>query len=217
MISELGRHVLRTSIEQWQCWNDEGISLDVAVNLSTVDLLDLTLPGTLVDLLLEHQMPADHLLLEITERTLLGREHESRGVLRQLEHIGVCLSIDDYGTGYSSLKTLRELPIAQVKIDRSFVAGIPDDRNNDEIVNSTVQLAHALGATVVAEGVETEAQLRRLARLGCDSVQGYLLGRPRPARELSPELSRTKSPVFASLAPKTSPSDLDAEDYYSVA
>ena len=166
LISELGRQVLAASVSQWRHWREQGIALGVAVNLSTVDLLDLTLPGTLVDLLLEHQMPADQLILEITERTLLSQEYETRRVLRQLERIGVCLSIDDYGTGYSSLTTLRKLPISQVKIDRSFVAGLPDDQSNDEIVNSTIQLAHALDASVVAEGVETEAQLQRLARLG---------------------------------------------------
>ncbi len=188
LISELGRQVLAASVSQWRHWREQGIALGVAVNLSTVDLLDLTLPGTLVDLLLEHQMPADQLILEITERTLLSQEYETRRVLRQLERIGVCLSIDDYGTGYSSLTTLRKLPISQVKIDRSFVAGLPDDQSNDEIVNSTIQLAHALDASVVAEGVETEAQLQRLARLGCDSVQGYLLGRPQPAHELTAAL-----------------------------
>ncbi len=190
VISELGRFVLRTAIAQWRDWRDHGLALDVAVNLSTIDLLDVTLPGTIVDLLLEHEMPAEHLVLEITERTLLHDEHKSHRVLRQLERVGVRLAIDDYGIGYSSLAALRKLPVTQLKIDQSFVAGIPDDRANDTIVASTIDLAHVLGATVVAEGVETEAQLRRLSLLGCDSVQGYLIGRPHPPEGLTAELRR---------------------------
>jgi diguanylate cyclase (GGDEF)-like protein len=184
LITELGRFVLAQAIQQWRRWRHQGLTLDVAVNLSTIDLLDLTLPGAIVDLLLEHGMPADRLTLEITETTLLRDEQRSRLVLRQLEQIGVCLAIDDFGTGYSSLSTLRKLPVRQVKIDRSFVTGIPEDQENDTIVQSTIQLAHSLGAIVVAEGIETEAQLQRLAALGCDSAQGWLIGRPAPPEAL---------------------------------
>jgi diguanylate cyclase (GGDEF)-like protein len=187
LISELGRFVLAEAIRQWRCWRDKGFVLDVAVNLSTIDLLDLTLPGTIVELLIEHGMPADRLILEITETTLLRDEDRTQRVLHQLEQIGVSLAIDDFGTGYSSLSMLRRLPIRQVKIDRSFVTGIPDDADNDTIVQSTIQLAHTLGAIVVAEGVETEAELRRLATLSCDCAQGYLTGRPCPPDELLAE------------------------------
>jgi EAL domain-containing protein (putative c-di-GMP-specific phosphodiesterase class I) len=189
LITQLGRHVLAASIAQWRRWRTEGVSVDVAVNLSTIDLLDLTLPGTIVDLLIEHGMPADRLILEITESTLLHDEQRTHRVLRQLERIGVCLAIDDFGTGYSSLATLRRLPIRQVKIDRTFVDGIPADSDNDTIVQSTIQLAHTLGATVVAEGVETIAQFDRLAELGCDTAQGYLIGRPAQAEDLVSRLS----------------------------
>jgi diguanylate cyclase (GGDEF)-like protein len=190
VISELGRHVLATSIRQWGRWRDEGLDLDLAVNLGTVDLLDVTLPSAIVELLVEEQMPADRLVLEITERTLLGGETKSNRVLRQLERIGVSLAVDDYGTGYSSLATLRALPVKQLKIDRCFVAGLPDDRTSDKIIDSTVKLAHALDATVVAEGVETEAQLRRLTLLGCDFAQGYLPGRPQSAQQLGVAMRR---------------------------
>ena len=184
LISELGRFVVASAVKQWREWEDEGVSLHVAVNLSTIDLLDVTLPGLIVDLLLEHRMPADRLTLEITERTLLQEQKSSR-VLRQLERIGVGLAIDDYGTGYSSLSALRKLPISQVKIDRTFVAGIPEDVANDTIVQSTVQLAHTLGASVVAEGIETAEQLERLRVIGCDVAQGYLIGRPMRAAQIS--------------------------------
>jgi diguanylate cyclase len=184
LISELGRFVLAEAIRQWRRWRDQGLSLEMAVNLSTIDLLDLTLPGTIVDLLIEHGMPADRLVLEITEGRLFRDERRSDRVLRQLEQVGVGLSIDDFGTGYSSLSTLRKLPVRQVKIDRSFVAGIPEDSENDTIVQSTIQLAHMLGAAVVAEGVETETELQRLAALSCDVAQGYLIGRPVAPDEL---------------------------------
>jgi EAL domain-containing protein (putative c-di-GMP-specific phosphodiesterase class I) len=161
----------------------------------------------IVDLLIEQRMPADKLTLEITERTLLQEQKSSR-VLRQLERIGVCLAIDDYGTGYSSLSALRKLPIRQVKIDQSFVAGIPEDAENDTIVQSTIQLAHTLGASVVAEGVETAEQLYRLRALSCDVAQGYFIGRPmRPGQiamllksktPFDPSLEVTATPLLAS-------------------
>ena len=199
LISELGRFVLVTGVRQWRRWKDDGLTLDLAVNLSTVDLLDLSLPGTITDLLMEHEMPAEYLVLEITERTLLHDEQQTRKVLRQLERIGVRLAIDDFGTGYSSLAMLRNLPVRQVKIDRSFVTGIPADRENDEIVRSTTRLAHSLGAVVVAEGVETITELGQLALHGCDIAQGYLIGRPLPADELT-ALVRAQSPIAVSEA-----------------
>ncbi len=194
IISELGRFVLSAAVEQWREWKRDGLTIDMAVNLSTVDLLDLTLPSTITDLLIEHGMPAEYLVLEITERTLLHDEQQARKVLRQLDRIGVRLSIDDYGTGYSSLAMLKRLPVQQVKIDRSFVSGIPGDHENDEIVRSTVQLAHILGATVVAEGIETSTELNRLAVHGCDIGQGYLIGHPLPADQLA-ALLRARRPT----------------------
>ena len=125
-------------------------------------------------------MPPERLVLEITERTLLQDEQQARTVLTQLNALGIRISIDDYGTGYSSLASLRQLPIQQVKIDRCFVTGIPADASNDAIVRSTIDLAHALGAIVVAEGVETASELQRLADTACDLAQGYLIGRPLP-------------------------------------
>jgi diguanylate cyclase (GGDEF)-like protein len=185
LVSQISRSVLAASARQWQDWNGQGIKLDVAVNLSAVDLLDMTLVGEIAALLAEHDMPPEHLVLEITERTLLQDEHLARTVLTQLNDLGIRVSIDDYGTGYSSLASLRQLPIQQVKIDRCFVTGIPSDTNNDAIVRSTIDLAHALGARVVAEGVEATSELDRLAGSACDLAQGYLIGRPLPGDELA--------------------------------
>ena len=174
-----------------------GITLDIAVNLSAVDLLDLTLVGEIATLLAESGMPPEHLVLEITERTLLQDEQQARAVLTQLTSTGIRVSIDDYGTGYSSLASLRQLPIQQVKIDRCFVTGIPDDASNDAIVRSTVDLAHALGAVVVAEGVESTSELQRLAETACDLAQGYLIGRPLPAEELAQLIHQRRAQVPA--------------------
>jgi diguanylate cyclase (GGDEF)-like protein len=192
LIGELGRHVLGAATEQWREWKDQGISLDVAVNLSTIDLLDLTLPGTITALLVEHEMPAERLVLEITERTLLPGDQRTNKVLRQLERLGVRLSIDDYGTGWSSLASLRQLPIQQVKIDKTFIHGLPQDIANDQIVRSTIELAHTLGLYVVAEGVESIDELDHLTTLGCDAVQGYLISRPHDAEQLTPHLPQTE-------------------------
>ena len=184
IVTQISRHVLATSVQQWQCWSRQGIRLDVAVNLSAFDLLDLALPREIASLLAAHEMPPERLVLEITERTLLQDERQARTVLTQLNELGIRAAIDDYGTGYSSLASLRQLPIQQVKIDRCFVTGIPGDTSNDAIVRSTIDLAHALGASVVAEGVEMEPELERLRELACDIAQGYLIGRPMPADEV---------------------------------
>jgi EAL domain-containing protein (putative c-di-GMP-specific phosphodiesterase class I)/GGDEF domain-containing protein len=184
LVTEINRFVLETGTRQWQEWSSQGINLDLAVNLSTVDLLYPALGSEITELLLEHRIPAEYLVLEITERSLFEDLQDARKALSRLNRIGVRLAIDDYGTGYSSLAALRQLPIQQVKIDRSFVTGIPGDAQNDEIVASTVRLAHRLGATVVGEGVETAGELTQLAIHGCDIAQGYLIGPPVPAEDL---------------------------------
>jgi diguanylate cyclase (GGDEF)-like protein len=185
LVSQISRSVLAASARQWHDWNNQGLKLDIAVNLSAVDLLDLTLVSEIAALLADHEMPPECLVLEITERTLLQDEQQAREVLARLNSLGIRISIDDYGTGYSSLASLRHLPIQQVKIDRCFVTGIPADASNDAIVRSTIDLAHALGALVVAEGAETPSELQRLADIACDLAQGYLIGRPLPADELA--------------------------------
>jgi diguanylate cyclase (GGDEF)-like protein len=202
LVSQISRRVLAASARQWQDWNRQGIKLDIAVNLSAVDLLDVTLVGEVAALLAENRMPPRNLVLEITERTLLQDEHRARSVLTQLNDMGVRVSIDDYGTGYSSLASLRQLPIQQVKIDRCFVTGIPADTNNDAIVRSTIDLAHALGAMVVAEGVENASELDRLVDHACDLAQGYLIGRPLPADEVARLIQqrRGEDPARARLA-----------------
>jgi diguanylate cyclase (GGDEF)-like protein len=184
-VKEISRVVLAGATRQWSTWNARGLTLDLAVNLSAADLFDLGLPDEVAGLLARHRMPAERLTLELTESTLMGDEQRTAEVLERLRSLGVRLSIDDFGTGYSSLAYLERLPVHEVKVDRTFVAGIPADDAHTAIVKWTVTLAHTLGFAVVAEGVETPEQLAELGRLGCDVAQGYLIGRPLPSSEVA--------------------------------
>ncbi len=184
LIKQLSVNVLDAALRQLRAWADAGQDLTVAVNLSARNLLELDLPETVAGLLAEHGMPADHVILEITESAIMSDETHSMDVLVRLSELGVCLSIDDFGTGYSSLSRLRRLPVDEIKIDRSFVAHMDRERGDALIVQSTVELAHNLGLRVVAEGVETKAIWNALADLGCDYAQGYFLCRPLPPEEL---------------------------------
>jgi diguanylate cyclase (GGDEF)-like protein len=181
---EIRRFVLGASARQWQEWSAFGVDLEFAVNLSTVDMLDASLPDEIADLLDRYQIPPWNLILEITERTLIGDERRTNQVIERLSGIGVRLAIDDLGTGQSSLASLRRFPIQQIKLDRSLLAGAPGDAPAEAIVSSCVEIAHAIGATVVAEGIETHDQWMFAHAVGCDKAQGYLIGRPAPGDAL---------------------------------
>jgi diguanylate cyclase (GGDEF)-like protein len=196
LIAPLTEYVLREAIERAADWNTRGIHLRVAVNLSVRSLMDLDLPNRVARLLMEAGLPPAQLELEITESTLMADPVRALRVLEPLSAMGIRLSIDDFGTGYSSLAYLRQLPITEIKIDRSFVAAMNTSENDAVIVRSTVEMARNLGLEVVAEGVETPDIEDALERLGCDYMQGYLLSRPLPADELEgclAELARTWS------------------------
>ena len=184
LATELRHFVLETAAQQWSDWRDSGIELELAVNLSAIDMLDVSLPDQIEDLIRRYELPGWNLILEITERTLIGDERRARLVAERLGQIGVRLAIDDFGTGYSSLASLRRFPLQQVKLDRSLLAGVPGDKSAEAVVGGSVEIAHGLGATVVAEGVETHDQLRFVYLMGCDIAQGYLIGRPAPADEV---------------------------------
>ena len=181
---ELRRFVLSTAAEQWEAWDALGLDLELAINLSSLDLLDPALPDEIEDAVSRHGIPPWHLILEVTERTLIGDERRARQVVEQLGRVGVRISIDDFGTGYSSLASLRSYPIHQVKLDRSLLADVPGDEAAEAIVGGSVEIAHGLGALVVAEGIETRQQLQFASAVGCDIAQGYLIGRPAPPEEL---------------------------------
>jgi diguanylate cyclase (GGDEF)-like protein len=190
---QLRELVLTSAARQWRAWHLDGVDLEIAVNLSPLDLFDETLTDNVASVLDLHHMPARCLILELTERTLIADERRVRPTLARLTDLGVRLSIDDFGTGNSSLLSLRQLPIRQVKLARKFLAGVPGNAADETIVRSTVDIAHALHATVVAEGIETKAQWHRTAELGCDIAQGYLIGRPQRGPELTARLLATRS------------------------
>jgi diguanylate cyclase (GGDEF)-like protein len=172
--------VLAMALDQVREWRDGDGPRNVAVNVSASNLLDTDLPEQIASLLSLRELPGDALTVEITEGVLMADPERASLVLHRLRSLGVRISIDDYGTGYSSLARLRDLPVTELKLDRSFVQQVSGDPRADAIVESTIQLAHSLGLKLVAEGIESEAVARRLAAMGCDVGQGYHLGRPVP-------------------------------------
>jgi len=178
LIKPLGRWVLEAAVRQSRTWQDLGLEVEVAVNLTTADLQDPDLPHTILELLDRWSVPPQRLRIEITETTLMFDPEHARRVLDRLRNAGIHVSIDDFGTGYSSLAYLKRLPADELQIDKSFVQQIATDPSDAAIVRSVVALGHELGLTVTAEGVEHLVTLNRLRAFGCDKAQGYLLGRP---------------------------------------
>lgn len=178
VIRELTSFVLRAALSDLGRWVVDALPMRVAVNVSAIDL---TTPGfvDLVKALLdEYRVPPGQLALEVTENALIRSPAEAAAALTALRQLGVRLSVDDYGSGQSTLSYLKHLPVHEVKIDKSFVTNIADSRSDAIMVRSTIDLAHALGLEVVAEGVEDEAALAMLREFGCDYAQGYLVGKP---------------------------------------
>jgi diguanylate cyclase (GGDEF)-like protein len=176
---------LRTAMADLARWNAQGIAVPVAVNLFTSDLLDRRFPTQLQAALEELALSPQLLTLEITEGALMADPERAREVVAELRTNGHSVSVDDYGTGYSSLAYLRDLDVDELKLDRTFVSRLVQDHDAESIVRCTTDLAHALGLRIVAEGVEDEATLQRLGELGCDVAQGYYLSRPVPAESVS--------------------------------
>ena len=190
LIEPLGRFVLDEACAQANTWQRLGHRMRVAVNVSARQLLRDGFAEQVVQALQTHGLPADQLCLELTESVLMEDLLRISTTLHALNGYGVRLSVDDFGTGYSSLSYLQRFPVDELKIDRSFVAGLgeAEDRN---LVAAVIGIAHALGLRVVAEGVENQKQLSQLVMLGCRSAQGYLFGRPQSPQELTARLSRT--------------------------
>jgi len=175
--------MLEATAREWPKLRALGLER-VSVNLSTRDLLDQELPAKLQALLQRHPMPPQALCLEITESAIMDEPQRAEATLNTLSAAGFKLSIDDFGTGYSSLAYLKRLPVDELKIDKSFVMAMEKDEDDAKIVRSTIDLAHNLGLTVVAEGVENAAVMARLVALDCDEGQGYHMSRPLPASEM---------------------------------
>jgi diguanylate cyclase (GGDEF)-like protein len=183
LIVAIGDWVLDQACAQLRRWHDAGHGdWTIAVNLSPAQFAAPPLLSTVKEVLRRHGIPAGKLTLEITENMAMRNVEASLALLHALAALGVKISIDDFGTGYSSLLYLKRLPATELKIDRGFVRDLEHDSDDAAIVSSIVALGRALDLKVVAEGVETEAQRQHLSRLGCDYLQGYLLGRPMTAR-----------------------------------
>ncbi len=166
-------------------WAAHNVAVPVSVNLSPRSLLDADLPAQLAELLAKHRVPANRLVLEITETVVVPEHDAISAVLDGLQRLGVQLAVDDFGTGYSSLKFLTRVHVDEVKIDRSFVGKMVDSPEVTAIIKATVDLAGDLGIRVVAEGVETAEQRSALAKLGCRSAQGYHFHPPQPAEKIT--------------------------------
>ena len=182
---DLTRRVLQLAVEQAVAWRRAGRSVPMAVNVTMFDLLDAGFAAELEALLVRAGLPAAELQLELIESAVMSEPERVLAVLERVSELGVGLAVDDFGTGYSSLGHLARLPVDTIKIDRSFVAGLLVDEGSRAIVAATIDLGHALGLRVVAEGIEDDDVAARLRELGCDVGQGYGLGRPVPADELT--------------------------------
>lgn len=184
LIGPLTEWVIRHALHQYKEWQQQGIYMQIAVNLSSRVLYDLSLPNKIEKYLTAEQLPPSALSLEITEDATMVDPERALDILNRLKEMGISLSIDDFGTGHSSLSYLKRLPVEELKIDRSFVMDMEESDNDAKIVHATIDLSHNLGLKVVAEGVETETALNMLKQLKCDYAQGYYLSRPVPADEL---------------------------------
>ena len=182
-IRTLTMWVFEEAARHWLALQAEGLALTLSVNLSTRDLLDPELPQKFDALLVKHRVPAEAYCLEITESAIMDDPARALATLNKLAGLGFKLSIDDFGTGYSSLAYLKRLPVDELKIDKSFVMSMEKDLDDAKIVRSTIDLAHNLGLTVVAEGVENVKAWDMLRELECDEAQGYHMGKPMPAAD----------------------------------
>lgn len=176
--------VINQALQDCRKWQEQGIDIDIAVNVSTLNIQDEEFVKNLSKMILEHGIEPGKIQLEITESVIMADTKRALKTINALDSMGVRISIDDFGTGYSSLAYIKEIPVNELKIDKSFVMDMEQDENDAVIVRSTIDLAHNLGLKVIAEGVETEGALKLLGILGCDSAQGFHICRPVPAEIL---------------------------------
>jgi diguanylate cyclase (GGDEF)-like protein len=185
LIRNLTHWVLKNALRQGVSWRDQGLDMEISVNLSARNLLDPDLPDVVAGLMASYDFPPESLMLEITETMIMTDPDKALEVLNRIAQMGVHFSIDDFGTGYSSLSYLKKLPISEIKIDKSFVMEMIDNENDTVIVHATIGLAHNLGLKVVAEGVESREILDKLKALGCDVLQGFYINQPMDAESFT--------------------------------
>jgi diguanylate cyclase (GGDEF)-like protein len=199
LIKPLTEWVLTSALRRCEVWRREGLQVTVSVNVSTRSLLDHDLPALIRASLARFHLPAAALQLEITESRIVADLGRARRVLDEIRRMGVGIAIDDFGTGFSSLSQLQQLPIDEIKIDRSFVMRMETNRNDAVLVRSIIELARNLGLTVTAEGVETESTRCTLRELGCDLAQGFHIGRPAPADQCGRHLRASRPLALAAV------------------
>jgi diguanylate cyclase (GGDEF)-like protein len=190
VIRALTMYVVRQGLAQCRAWRDAGLDLDISVNLSARNLFDTHLVEDIGEAIVAAGVPAASLTLELTESTVMSESHRSTAVLEGLHELGVGLSVDDFGTGYSSLTHLRNLPVTELKVDKSFVMTMTVNDPDAVIVRTLIDLGRSLGLRTVAEGVESAEARELLRSYGCDQAQGYLFSRPLPAAQFEAWVSR---------------------------
>ncbi|MCF6283293.1 MAG: bifunctional diguanylate cyclase/phosphodiesterase [Candidatus Polarisedimenticolaceae bacterium] len=194
MMNELTLRIIEIAMAQSHEWHKQGLSIQIAINLSVINLLDKNLPQQVQSLLNTYQVDTKLIKFEITENSLMLNPELALSTLKALDEMNISLSIDDFGTGYSSLSYLKRLPVSELKIDRSFVKDMMNDEDDKVIVKSTIELAHNMNCSVVAEGIEDQWTYDYLIELGCDTAQGYYLSRPLPAEQLTQWLKVSRWP-----------------------
>lgn len=196
LIIQIGRWILDAACKQLRLWHLEGYSdMSVAVNLSARQFRQPDLVAMIQRIVAGHGLLPRHVVIELTESVVMSDAHRSFDTLEKLHLLGFKVAIDDFGTGYSSMSYLKRLPVNKLKVDRSFVSDLGASTKSDSIVKAIVALAHGLGMTVIAEGVETKAQRYLLSEFGCDQFQGYLFSRPRTAGDIVELLKAKPQPV----------------------
>ena len=184
LIAPITHLVLEKTIHNWNEWHQQGIELQVAINISSNEFSNPTLPDEILSYLNDWNMPPHYLTLEITESSMMGNINTTMRLLQHLRDTNINLSIDDFGTGFSSFAYLRDLPITELKIDRTFIMNMLNHNSNRHIVKTIIELANNLRFKVVAEGIEDKETYAELQALGCDTAQGFYMGKPIPSNEL---------------------------------
>jgi len=187
LMRDITEWVLDTAAAQCSAWRRTSRPLAVAVNVSPKNLVEPGFVDMVIGTLRRHSVPVDSIVLEITESSVISEFDGSRGVIADLRNLGICVSIDDFGAGVTSLAYLSNLAVRELKLDRTFITGMtePEGGRDLDLVRSTIELGHAMGLRIVAEGIEDTGTLGLLADLGCDVAQGYCISRPKPADELA--------------------------------
>jgi len=193
-IKALTRWVFTTALAQFNTWKTLGVNLNIAVNISAENLKEADFHQFICQSLISANVPPEKVTLEVTESSVVEDPESAIKLLSAFKSHGMKISIDDYGTGYSSLAQLKQLPVHELKIDKSFVQRLEHDDDDQIIVRSTIELAHNMGLHVVAEGIEDEFSLNWLAEHDCELAQGYFISRPKPASELTSWLLDQKTP-----------------------